>query len=88
MIDRHDDFLETLMDSKIVVKTDDGVVLGEEFNSEWRKNIEQLRSRDRSAYLSSFFETEQSMLSLDRNPDDSVTVRQDRQRIGEWSTPT
>ena len=75
---------EKLQAAGIVTEADEDLELTDEFSDAWHAEIDQLRSRDRRSYLASFFQAERDALNVQENPDGSVTVRRDGERIGEW----
>ena len=70
--------------ANVVIETDDHLELTAEFHEAWHGEIDRLRSLDRRSYLASFFDAKQESISVEPNPDGSVTVRRDGERIGEW----
>lgn len=67
---------------------DDDVVLTDEFRAAWRGEIDRLQALDRASYLASFFEADRETMRVEENPDGSVTVRADRDHLGEWPSET
>ena len=70
--------------ANVVIETDDHLELTAEFHEAWHGEIDRLRSLDRRSYLASFFDAKQESISVEPNPDGSVTVRREDKRIGEW----
>ena len=80
--------IDELLAADIITETDDDLVLTESFRDDWRDQIDRLQTHDRRGYLASFFEADREALRIETNPDGSVTVRQDRDRLGEWPSTT
>ena len=77
--------LDKLRGADIVTETaDDDVVLTDDFRAAWRGEIDRLQALDRASYLASFFEADRETMRVEANPDGSVTVRADRDHLGEW----
>lgn len=76
--------MDELQAAGVVTEVDDDLALTDSFREAWHAEIDRLQSRDREAYLASFFQVDREALRLETNPDDSVTVRRGRDRLGEW----
>ena len=76
--------VDELQAAGIITETDDDLELTDEFRDAWHGEIDRLGSGDRRSYLSSFFQADRGALNVQENPDGSVTVRRDGERIGEW----
>jgi hypothetical protein len=87
--DHYTNTVQQLTDADIITVTTRGKLdLTDNFRSDWRQRVEQLKSREAKEYLGLLFDTDPKTLRIKRDESDEFAVTQSGTLVGKWPSET